>query len=124
MGELKEKNIGGRAIDVSTCCKYLCVSRNGYYNRKKAQPARCTTEGYDESTKASAVLYFCRRQREKLPRAGVTVLHKLSIEYFRDIFIVGRDWLSKLLDANNMLLREPKKKRPPSDDKRGCKSWL
>ena len=55
----------------------------------------------------------CRRQRERLPRAGVTVLHKLSNEYFRDIFTVGRDWLSKLLDANNMLLRETKKKRPP-----------
>ena len=60
MGELKEKNIGGRVIDVSTCCKYLCVSRNGYYNRVRAQAARLSTEGYDESTKASAVLYFCR----------------------------------------------------------------
>ncbi len=110
---MKDKNIGGRAVGVSKCCKYLCVSRKGYYNRVKAQAAHRTTEGYDESTKASAVLYFCRRQREKLPRAGVAVLHKLSNEYFRDIFPVGRDWLSKLLDANNMLLRETKKKRPP-----------
>lgn len=110
---MKDKNIDGRAVGVSKCCKYLCVSRKGYYNRVKAQAAHRTTEGYDESTKASAVLYYCRRQREKLPRAGVVVLHKLSNEYFRDIFTVGRDWLSKLLDANNMLLRETKKKRPP-----------
>ena len=88
---MKDKNIGGRAVGVSMCCKHLCVSRKGYYNRVKAQTSRCTTEGYDESTKASAVLYFCRRQREKLPRAGVTILHKLSNEYFRDIFTVGRD---------------------------------
>ena len=113
MGEMKDKNISGRSIGVSKCCKYLCVSRKGYYNRVRAQAARPSTEGYDESTKASAVLYFCRRQREQLPRAGVTVLQKLSNEYFRDIFTVGRDWLSKLLDANNMLLREAKKKRPP-----------
>ena len=46
-------------------------------------------------------------------RPSVAVLHKLSNEYFRDIFTVGRDWLYKLLDANNMLLRETKKKRPP-----------
>ena len=91
-----------------------CVSRKGYYNRVRAKTARLATEeGYDESTKASAVLYFCRRQREKLPRASVVVLHKLSNEYFRDIFTVGRDWLYKLLDANNMLLRETKKKRSP-----------
>ena len=91
-----------------------CVSRKGYYNRVRAKTARLATEeGYEESTKASAVLYFCRRQREKLPRASVAVLHKLSNEYFRDIFTVGRDWLYKLLDANNMLLRETKKKRPP-----------
>ena len=80
----------------------------------RAKTARLATEeGYEEATKASAVLYFCRRQREKLPRASVAVLHKLSNEYFRDIFTVGRDWLYKLLDANNMLLRETKKKRPP-----------
>ena len=91
-----------------------CVSRKGYYNRVRAKTARLATEeGYEESTKASAVLYFCRRQREKLPRASVAVLHKRSNEYFRDIFTVGRDWLYKLLDANNMLLRETKKKRPP-----------
>ena len=113
VGEMKDKNISGRSIGVRNCCKYLCVSRKGYYNRVRAQAARLATEGYDESTKASAILYFCRRQRERLPRAGVAVLHKLSNEYFRDIFTVGRDWLSKLLDANNMLLRETKKKRPP-----------
>ena len=114
---MKDKNISGRSIGVSKCCKHLCVSRKGYYNRVRAQAAHRTPEGYDESTKASAVLYFCRRQREKLPRAGVAVLHKLSNEYFRDIFSVGRDWLSKLLDANNMLLRETKKKRPPRTTK-------
>ena len=88
---MKDKNISGRSIGVCRCCKYLCVSRKGYYNRVRAQAARLSTEDYDESTKASAVLYFCRRQREQLPRAGVTVLHKLSNEYFRDIFTVGRD---------------------------------
>ena len=119
VGEMKDKNIGGRAVGVSKCCKYLCVRRKGYYNRVKAQAAHRTTEGYDESSKVSAVLYFCRRQREKLPRAGVAVLHELSNEYFRDIFPVGRDWLSKLLDANNMLLRETKKKRPPRTTRGG-----
>ncbi|WP_148130641.1 hypothetical protein [Porphyromonas sp. HMSC065F10] len=63
--------------------------RKGYYNRVKAQAAHCTAEGCDESTRASAVLSLCRRQQGKLPRAGVTILHKLSNEYFRDIIAVG-----------------------------------
>lgn len=102
---LRNTELRAQRLSTTLCCKLLEVSRDGYYKHKES------TE--DAEIKANSVLLFCQHLRDSLPKAGVEVLQNLCNQYFEGLFYVGRDWLSTLLRANNMLQRQKHRRVAP-----------
>lgn len=95
---LRDTKLREGHLTITLCCKLLCVSRDGYYKHKDSRE--------DAEIKANSVLLFCQHMRISLPSSGVEVLQNLCNQHFEGFFHVGRDWLSDLLRANNMLQRQ------------------
>ena len=97
MKTLESAKVRDQKLSITYLCQLLEVSRKGYYKH--------TFTEQDEDVKVASVLHYCQYVRSKLPRAGVDTLQQCANEYFKGTFQVGRDWLYKVLGANNMLLR-------------------
>ena len=91
-------------LSITYLCQQLEVSRKGYYKH--------TFTEQDEDVKVASVLHYCQYVRDQLPKAGVDTLQQCANEYIKGTFQVGRDWLYKVLGANNMLLISRKRKSP------------
>lgn len=109
MKTLESAKVRDQKLSITYLCQLLEVSRKGYYKH--------TFTEQDEDVKVASVLHYCQYVRSKLPKAGVDTLQQCANEYFKGTFQVGRDWLYKVLGANDMLLRSRKRKRPPQTTK-------
>ena len=109
MRQLESAKVRDQKLSITYLCQLLEVSRKGYYKH--------TFTEQDEDVKVASVLHYCQYVRSWLPRAGVDTLQECTNKYFKGTFQVGRDWLYKVLGANDMLLRSRKRKRPPQTTK-------
>ena len=109
MRQLECAKVRDQKLSITYLCQLLEVSRKGYYKH--------TFTEQDEDVKVASVLHYCQYVRSWLPRAGVDTLQECTNKYFKGTFQVGRDWLYKVLGANDMLLRSRKRKRPPQTTK-------
>lgn len=103
MRQLESAQVRDQKLSITYLCQQLEVSRKGYYKH--------TFTEQDEDVKVASVLHYCQYVRSWLPRAGVDTLQECTNKYFKGTFQVGRDWLYKVLGANDMLLRSRRRKR-------------
>lgn len=103
--QLSKTEISGKRLTITQLCNLTGVSRDGYYKHH--------WDSEEPEFKANSVLLYCQYLRESLPNAGVEVLQELCNQYFNGLFYIGRDWLSDLLRANEMLQRRRRRGGPP-----------
>lgn len=102
---LKKAKVEDNELTVNRLCRIMGVSRSGFYKHVPLE--------IDEGIKASSVLKYCIYIRESLPKVGVEPLLRMCNEFFKEKFTIGRDWLYRLLGANDMLIRKKKSYCPP-----------